>query len=464
MIFSSSLPGFKSFLGRKASSCSDFTCCVLLVTGFLLPAAKRSVKAAARSIRDDSRDPGRLLHFLLGSNSPACLLAAAQHRLSHDARERSDRLHLLLIDSTQHTQHGTGAENTFSRGNSKQRPKQTERKQKKVHKKSCHTFVFALLLCPCGLRIPYWLPFYTQEYCKTRGWRHQTQADLAARLISNLPLADGIPVVVVGDTAFEARQIRKACRERNYHWVVPINPERRLAGVTPRPRVLSLVERLKASDFHETSFRLDQGELAALARVSSSRVRSSKHQRVYWVHRRTAAVLSVGEVVLLFSNQKQPEQTERGVGVQKVLMSDATGASVQELLLWYALRWQIEVFFKEMKGNLGMCQYKSRPFERVAAWVSLCVLSYCYLEWYRWRKLQAAAAKEEEFWLRARSHDLRTQLRRQVEKADVEELLRVANLRRGKKRLNDLLKNGYDDPAAGSRRRRPGITDFAPTL
>jgi hypothetical protein len=448
MIFATSLPGFKPFLGRKASSCADFTCCLLLVTGFLLPAARRCVKAAARSIRDDFRDPGRLLHFLLGSNSPAALLAAAQHRLMHDARERSARLHLLLIDSTQHTQHGASPENTFSRGNTKERPKNSQRKQKKHHKKSCHTFVFALLLCPCGLRIPYWLPFYTKEYCKIRGWKHNTQADLAAQLVSNLPLADGIPVVVVGDTAFEAKQIRKACGKRNYHWIVPINPERRLAGIKPRPKVLSLVEGLKASDFRKTSLRLDQGELAPMARVSSSRVRSSEHHRVYWVHRRTATVLSVGEVVLLFSNKKEPETTAKGVGAQKVLMSDATAASTEDLLRWYGLRWQIELFFKEMKGDLGMCQYKSRPFLRVASWVTLCVLSYCYLQWYRWRKLKRAVGKERDYWLRARSHDLRAQLRREVEKADVQKLLRLAGSRRGRKRLNDLLKNGYDDPAA----------------
>jgi len=453
MIFSSSLPDFKTFLGRKASPCADFSCCVLLVTGFLLPAAKRSVKAAARSIRDDFRDPGRLLHFLMGSNSPAVLLAAAQHRLLHDARERSDRLHLLLLDSTQHTQQGAHPENTFSRGNTKERARSSQRKQKKAHKKGCHTFVFALLLCPCGLRVPYWLPFHTKGYCQVRGWQHQTQADLAARLISDLPLKDSIPVVVVGDTAFEAKQIRKACSKRNYRWVVPINPERRLAGAAPRPKVLSLVEHLKVQDFQKLSFRLDQGELAAMARVSGSRVRSSKHHRVYWVHRRTAAVLSVGEVVLLFSNKKEPEATAKGVEVQKVLMSDAREASTETLLRWYGLRWQIEAFFKEMKGTLGMCQYKMRPFQRVVAWVNLCVLSFCYLEWYRQRKLSRATAKEKEYWLRARAHDLRAQLRREVEKADVEELLRLANLRRGKKRLNDLLRNGYDDPAAEPRRQ-----------
>jgi Transposase DDE domain len=226
-----------------------------------------------------------------------------------------------------------------------------------------------------------------------------------------------------------------------------LSPQRRLAGAKPRRAVLSLCQGLDAQDFRRVSFRLDEGELAPMARVSSGRSQSSKHRRVYRAHQRTADVLSVGEVVLLFSSKPGPAQAPAG-GVQKVLMSNAREASVGQLLRWYGLRWQIEQVFKEMKSVLGMCQYKTRPFERVVGWVNLCVLSFCYLEWYRWRKLQQAGAKEREYWLRARSHDLRTQLRRQVEKADVEELLRLANLRRGKKRLNDLLKVGYDDPTA----------------
>jgi len=313
------------------------------------------------------------------------------------------------------------------------------------------------LLCPCGLRIPYWLPFHTQEYCKLRGWRHQTQADLAAQLITDLPLADGIPVVVVGDTAFEAKQVRKACASRNYHWVVPINPERVLAGADAkaRPKVLSLSSTLKAKDdFCRVSFRLDEGPLAPMARVSLSRVRSSKHQRVYWVHKRTADVHSVGEVVLLFSNKIDPKQMTAAVAVQKVLMSDAVGASAEELLRWYGLRWQIEVFFKEMKGELGMCQYRTGRFERVVGWVNLCVLSFCYLEHRRLACLDQAGKQERPYWLAARPHALRAAVRREAERADVLELIRCARSADGRRRLNELLQSGYDDPSKPHGRRR----------
>jgi hypothetical protein len=455
MIFANSLPGFKAFLGKAADGCTDTGHVVAFVACALLPAvARRSVHAAARAVRSEFRDAGNLLRFLGGSNSPWVLLAAAQRRLLDDAHRRHQRLHLLLIDSTQHGHQGQHCENSYCCRNTTRRPAKSTRKQKKTNKKSCHCFVFALLLCPDGTRVPYWLPFYTKEYCRVRGWKHQTQADLAARLVRGLPLADGVPVVVVGDTAFEARQIRKACAKRGYRWVVPINPERVLAGEKPRPKVLSLFEHLKASDFHQTSFRLDRGGLACMARVSWHRSRSSKHQRVYWVHRRAADVHSVGAVVLLFSNQKEPEATAVGVKAQKVLMSDATEASTEQLLRWYALRWQVELFFKEMKGQLGMSQYQVRDFERVEGWVGLCVLAFCYLEHRRHELLAAGGERERAYWQAARAQALRARLRQEVEREDLLEDLRQAKDHAGRKRLTDLFAAGYDDPTHPRGRRK----------
>lgn len=456
MIFADSLPGFKAFLGQCVEECADFGHVVAFVSCILLPVvARRSVQAAARALRSDLRNAGNLLRFLGGSDSPAVLLAAAQQRLLEQAHLRDRRLHLLVLDSTLHGHQSPHSENSYACRNTTRRPARSNRKQKQTAPRSCHCFVFALLLCPDGTRIPYWLPFYTQEYCQIRGWRHQTQADLAAQLITQLPLADNIPVVVVGDTAFEAKQIRAACAQRDYRWVVPINPERRLATAKPRPTVLSLAQHLQPHDFQQTSLRLDQGELAPLARVSRARSQSHKPHRVYWVHRRIADVLSIGEVVLLFSNQKVPSVDVKGViKVQKVLLSNALQASAAELLHWYALRWQIELFFKEMKSQLGLSQYQVRDFARVVSWVNLCVLSFCYLEQRRRELLEQSQAEERRHWETARAQGLRAWLREEVEKADLLHLLSQAKDRAGRKRLNALIAAGYDGTPCQLKRRK----------
>jgi hypothetical protein len=446
MIFASSLPRCKAFLAGFTAKASDRACCLLFLIPFLLPACRRSVAAAARSVLTDVRDAGWLLRWLGSSAAPAALLAAAQAQLRAAARDASDRLHVLVLDSTQHGQQGKNTQNTSSCGNTQKRPRKSDRHQKKHHRRGGHCFVFALLLTPNGLRIPYWLPFYTKQHCEQFGRQHLSQASLAARLIDTIPLGEQTPVVVVGDTAFEAKQVRQACARRNWHWVVPLNPERRLAGAKPRPQVRSLYPQLNAADFRRVSFRLDHGDLAALARVSPKRCQSKKHARTYWVHHRTAAVHNVGTVALLFSTQNEP--TSAGVKVQKVLISDVLSASSEELLRWYSLRWQVELYFREMKSELGMCQYKLGPFRRVVGWVNLSVAAFCYLEWYRWQQQQAAAPRDKPFWQRLRTAGLKEKVRQQVQRAELEALLRVAGSEHGRERLNDLLERTYDTPAA----------------
>lgn len=61
MIFATSLPRFKAFLGDACDKGSDLACATLLVTAFVLPAARRSVVAASRCVLCDVRNAGWLL-------------------------------------------------------------------------------------------------------------------------------------------------------------------------------------------------------------------------------------------------------------------------------------------------------------------------------------------------------------------------------------------------------------------
>jgi hypothetical protein len=421
---------------------------LLFIIPFLLPASRRSVAAAARSVLNDFRDAGWLLRWLGSSSAPQALLAAAQQQLLAAARDRADRLHVLILDSTYHGQQGKHTQNTIDCGNKKKRPTQSSRHQKKHNRHSGHCFVFALLLTPNGLRIPYYLPFYTKAHCALFGIQHLSQASLAAQLIDRIPLGQGTPVVVVGDTAFESKQLRQACGRRSWQWVVPLNPERRLAGPSARPKVRALYEQLTCTDFRQVSFRLDQGDLAAMARVSPSRSQAKNHARTYWVHQRTVAVHNVGAVALLFSTQTEP--TPGAVKVQKVLISNAVQATTEELLVWYSLRWQIELFFREMKSDLGMCQYKLGPFQRVKGWVSLSVVAFCYLEWYRRDKQAEAQGKDKPFWQRLRTAGLKEKLRQRVQRAEIEKLLDLAGTAAGQERLRSLLDRICEDPVAAA--------------
>jgi DDE family transposase len=441
VILASSLPRFKAFLGDHTPS----ACGLLLLTAFLLHRGRLCVARAARSIRSEVRDAGNLLRFLAGSREPALLLGLAQQALLRDLLD-DEGLWVFAVDSTQHGQQGQHTENTFSRANYHRRPRKSDRKQKKYHRRSCHCFVVGLLLSPQGARIPFWLPYYSRDYCRQRRLAYQTQAQLAARLVRELPLPAGARVVVVGDTAFDAAWVRDACAPRGWWWLTPVNPERVLAGPKPRAKVSSLAKHLTANSFAAVTLRPDQGPHAAQRRASPGRAKD-RQGRTYWVHARTEQVHSVGEVLLLFSTGKRPQGA--GVPVQKVLMTNATQATAEQVLTWYGLRWQVELLFKELKGELGLTRYKFQRFCKVERWVALCLVAFCYLEWYRRARERESRGKPRTRWRAARTHGLREALQLEVEEEDLRQIGRWLEEGRGLDRLRQVLRAGYDPRGPG---------------
>src|SRR5262249_8326219 len=126
---------------------------------------------------------------------------------------RRDGLWFFLIDQTYVGQQGHHTENTFSRANYRPRAKKGNRKQKRHPRPSCHGFVMGLLLPPGGLRIPCCRCYYTKGYCPSRQTKYRKQTELAAELIRQVAVPAGAAVVVLGDTAFEAKVVRRACQE-----------------------------------------------------------------------------------------------------------------------------------------------------------------------------------------------------------------------------------------------------------
>ena len=129
------------------------------------------------------------------------------------------------------------------------------------------------MLTPSGLRLPFCRSYYTRAYCQAKGKPYRTQTERAAEMIQELPLPEGAKVVVLGDTAFDAACIRQACAARRYTWVVPMNPERVLAGARgQRRKVRSLVNGLKADQLIAMRLHAGQGTFVAQRRLSPGRV------------------------------------------------------------------------------------------------------------------------------------------------------------------------------------------------
>ena len=116
---------------------------------------------------------------------------------------------------------------------------------------------------------------------------------------------------------------------------------------------------------------------------------------------------SVGEVRLVFSTTKENLKTATPDDV-KILMTNDQRLSVRDVVELYSLRWQIELFFKELKSTLGFHQYQFQKFEPVEGWVELALTAFMYLEWYRVQQMSRRdLSDEEKRWWRA-SADIRS--------------------------------------------------------
>ena len=451
VIMQDALPGLKRFLKPVALNERMLALVIRCVVAFVMHFGRMGAARAASAVRSEPRHRAQVCRFLgrkwLRRLSPATVLR--EQLLLMESR-RSEVFY-FLTDQTLTSQQGGKTENTFSSGNRQRRPRKGRRYSKyKYARKSCHCFVKGLLITPSGIRIPFSRSYYTRAYCEAKKRPYRTQTELAAEMIVELPLPEGTKVVVLGDTAFDAKCIRAACDRRGYTWVVPLNPERVLAGPKgKRPKVRSLINGLKADQVVEIRLHAGKGPYVEQRRSSPWRVGSKAKPRTYYVHQRRQAVHSVGEVQLVFSTRTKPSK-HQPVEVQKILMTNDLSLSAKQIVERYALRWQIELFFKELKSTLGFHQYRFRQFERVEGWDELIQVTFLYLEWYRARQLQRRDLPEEKkkWWRWQRTHGLCMAVRQAAEQADLEEIAERLETPNGLKRLRRLLKGARPMKAA----------------
>jgi hypothetical protein len=443
MIMGDALPGIKSFFKATTLKPNAVSMLVRLVAAFTCHIGRMSAAQAAGSIRTQARHRAALVRFLAQVKwSRDWLVLTQVAGLLLQAESHRQGTWVFIVDQTYCGQQGQKTENTFSRANYRPRPKKGQRRQKKYAKRSCHGFVMGLLLTPSGLRIPCCRCYYTEAYAKATHKPYRKQTELAAELIGSLVVPEQAEVVVLGDTAFDADTIRTACAGRQWTWIVPLNPERVLAGPRgQRPKVWSLVKELQAKQFTPVRLTPGQGSFVAQRRVARCRLGPKVKTRTFYVHRERRQVHSVGEVQLVFSTKGKPEQGV-AVEVQKILMTNdlkRTAAAVVEL---YTLRWQIELFFKELKSTLGLHQYRFRRFRKVEAWVQACLIAFVYLEWHRARQLRRRdlPAAERRWWQWQRSYGLAVAVRQAAEDHDLTQLFRWSGTKTGRKKLRQSLR------------------------
>ena len=445
VIVADSVPGLKRWISTLGLKESVKLLMIRMVVTFLLHAGRMSCLRAAGAMRCETRHRAQISRFLARPRWRKLDINSIL-RQSLLEQEAADGLFVFLIDATLTSQAGQKTANTYSTGNRKRRPRKRRRYGKYKHaQKNCHSFTMGLLITPSGTRIPFCKPYHTPEHCRKTGLAHRTTAEAAADLIRELPLPEGARVVVLGDTAYDSEDVHEACLDRGYSWIVPCNPERVLAGPKgKRPKVRSLLK--DWSQWARQTLRLApaQGRYAVYRRLSPHRIGPKAKLRAYYAHQERRRVHSVGEVRLVFSTTQKDLQTATPDDV-KILMTNDLRLSLRDVIELYSLRWQIELFFKELKSTLGFHQYQFQAFEPVEGWAELTLTAFLYLEWYRVQQMSRRdlSDKEKRWWQHQRTYGLCQAVRLATEQNELQFIADRLKTTGGIRTLKRIVRNSF---------------------
>jgi hypothetical protein len=319
-----------------------------------------------------------------------------------------------------------------------------EKKSKKGRPSTkTHTFLFGLLILPCGVRLP--LPrksWYTQAYAKAQHVPYKTQVDLVAELLDWLkPLVpEKVPVIVMGDSLFEGRRLFELCEQEGWTFISKLKRNR---CFTDGRRIVAHGEKLAEGKFRRHRLRRGKEATARYRRQEPRRSRTHEN-RAYDIYSECCSVSLLGEAQVVYS-WKTPVYTPRPRMDQRhfvALVTNNRRMPAKKVVEYYELRWQIEVFFRELKGQLGLCDYQGTRFESYERYITLTLLGFLTLEYERMRGLEkrSASAEPKPGWAAARTAVLLQVVRQETARTDLhwqQECLRTPS---GRRRLKNALK------------------------
>lgn len=301
-----------------------------------------------------------------------------------------------------------------------------------------HAFLMGLVLTDRGARLP--LPrksYYTAEYCRKHKRRFRTTIELAAAMIRELRVPDDVNVIVTFDSAFDAGTIHKACRKRHFHAVFPLDPNRVLArtpdqdaALVSGDRVVAWTRQWTRKEFALLELAMDNEDHVFARRRHADNLRVKKTKRRYAVAARQATVSKLGGCLIVASYKENPKvQLLPGQSAEwwachkapvsyrqedchkparwhrKVLACTDLTATARQVVEWYEVRWQVELFFRELKSRMQFECYVLMKFEAVERYLDLLLMGLLLLEQQRLRDMQRKGARVGAVWVQARATD-----------------------------------------------------------
>ncbi len=419
---------------RGSLSKPQFSNLTMLISGILFAAGKRSLAQFGRTIAANCRYRGTISrHFRSAHLRSRDLCGQMCEYLVGTVRRRMGAQWFLCIDGVSTRRGG------FTKIANAQQLKTKGPKARGSGTKS-HTFVMGLLLTETGVRIPLRRRTWrTKAYARCIGKKYKTQTQLAAELIEEAQalLPNDINLIVLADGYFGVRNIANCCRRLKVAYITSLGSNRNYievnqSGKRVSKKIVNRARRLRRDAWEEFSLVSGSEETVHYRRYSA-RERKKRNRRSFRVYSEVRTVATLGDVNLAYS-WKCPVHTSRGLRQReslKLLASNDHELTARQIVEFYELRWQIELFFRELKSDLGLGDFQGTDFQAFERYVDLVLLSFMCLEWSRLSDSRALGA--------ARSAGLRDYLHVKSIEDDFVKLASEIGTKSGRRRFTNLV-------------------------
>jgi hypothetical protein len=308
----------------------------------------------------------------------------------------------IIIDGTAQKKHGKKMENKI------------------IYKKgytSDHLFVMGLLYFPdTGARIP--LPrrlYRTKEYCRKHGYKYRSQVKLAEQMLKYANLPDDIDITVIFDSFFPSEGVINAIKRKGYHFVCSVRDNRVDINRDKQLKVIC-------------QEHISEGRIKNRIELKVSSKRSRYNQpsankydtKVFITYTEKLVISKMGEVAVVFSRKEDEKSELRNM---RYILTDKLDMNTGEILTIYSYRWQIELYFKELKSYLGLGNYQMLPFKAIVRHVDCVIMAFMYLEYLRICKLQEEPSSKQ--WRYSRTLEMSYVLQHEVRMTHLAYLKRV---------------------------------------
>lgn len=217
-----------------------------------------------------------------------------------------------------------------------------------------------------GVTLPWRLDVWQAKSWAGKNYRKPTE--IAAELIRDFRPPKGVKVRVLFDAYYLCAKVTKTCETQGFTWFSVASKNRKLKRGRGRSGPLK--------------------DLApGVLKYSGQRVRMKRSSGWRWM--RIAAtdgrLAKIGDVRIVFS--KRPRDPWKNT---VAVVTNEVSRPPREIIAIYEKRWHVEVLFKELRSELGLCDYRMQKRKGIRRHLHLVCLAHLVLTHH---SLQTVGAK-----------------------------------------------------------------------